>query len=100
MSSYNDFIINLETASFHAFDKIMDMDRSFVGTEHYLGVAYFWNYAYRHYLRDCTIAKRKRVHKLFLKLGLDVDGESQAHEDAITKVLSGVTLKNGVKVGA
>lgn len=61
-------------------------DREAIGTKNYLGVAYFWNYEYRHYLRDATDSKRRRVHNAFIKAGLSVDGESPEHEAIVRKV--------------
>ena len=79
-------MINLNTITFKAWKDIKDLDNKYVGTEDYIGVAFFWNYAYRHYLRDTTIAKRKKVHDRFLKDGLELDGISEKHLDIIKKV--------------
>jgi len=61
------YAINLETASFEAYSAINKLDKSFVGTENYLGLAYFWDHEIKHYMRDATIAKRKKIHELLLK---------------------------------
>lgn len=78
--------INLNTITGEAFVKIHDIDKNFINTPNYLGIAYFWAYEYRHYLRDATISERKKVHKLFLNNGLDIVGVSEKHFNIIKKV--------------
>lgn len=78
--------INLNTITYQAFVKIHDIDKNFINTPNYLGIAYFWAYEYRHYLRDATISERKKVHKLFLKYGLQIDGTSEMHFNIIKSV--------------
>ena len=72
--------INLETASPEASRAILQLDKSYVGTENYLGVAYFWNYEYRYPMRDASVATRKAVHMKLLKAGLEVDGCTPQHD--------------------
>jgi hypothetical protein len=89
MSTYK---INLETATHTAFSAINDIDRGFIGTPDYLGVAYFWAHEFKHHLRGCTIAQRKRVHKLWLKNGLsfhagiDSTIDTKPHWEIINRV--------------
>ena len=68
-----------------AYLKVAKLDKTFIGTPNYMGVAYFWHYEYRHYLRDASEIERVRVHKRFLKAGLRVDGCSKKHEQIIIK---------------
>lgn len=84
--------------TFEAFEGIFKLDKTFVGTGNYLGLAYFWAYEYRHYLRDCTMAKRRKVHKKWLQSGLDLEGISDKHLSIIKHVLDGVTLPTGITV--
>ena len=79
-------MINLNNITSQAFADIHELDTKYVGTNNYLGVAYFWNYEYRHYLRDTTNHRRKRVHDLFLKEGLDVAGSSDRHLKIIQNI--------------
>ena len=59
--------INLNTISNAAFSKMYELDKQFVGTENYMGLAYYWNYEYRHYLRDAKpYIKRKVQNSLLL----------------------------------
>ena len=84
--------------TFEAFDKIFKLDKTFVGSENYLGLAYFWAMEYKHYLRDCTMAKRRKIHKKWLQAGLDLTGISDQHLNIIKTVLDGVTLPTGITV--
>ena len=81
------YSINLETATWEATQAIYKLDKSFIGTEHYMGMGYFWDSAYKFYLRDASCAKRKRVHQKLLRAGLQVDGRSAAHAKIIADVL-------------
>ncbi len=63
--------INLETITFEAFSKLLELDQSFVRTPNYMGIAYFWNYEYRHYLRDMSGYRRRLVHKKGLQENVD-----------------------------
>jgi len=58
--------INLNTISNAAFSKMYELDKQFIGTENYMGLAYYWNYEYRHYLRDAKPYIRMKVHNSFL----------------------------------
>ena len=67
----SEFTLNLNTASLKAIGTILDIDYKFVGTEDYLGLAYFWGHEYKHTLRDISIAKRRKIHKLGLERKID-----------------------------
>ena len=98
MSSNAIIDFNSRELTFEAFEGIFKLDKTFVGTSNYLGLAYFWAYEYRHYLRDCTMAKRRKVHKKFMQADLELHGESEKHLDIIETVLDGVTLASGFTV--
>jgi hypothetical protein len=80
------YAINLNTISNQALVKIYDLDQSFINTNNYLGIACFWSYEYRHYLRDATIGQRKKVHKLFLKNNLVIDHATEKHLEIIKTI--------------
>jgi len=80
--------INTERISWAFTEKLLALDNSLVGTKDYLGYTYFWSTEYKHYLRDATNIERKRVHKEFLKLGLDVGGESDKHFEIVKRFVS------------
>jgi hypothetical protein len=62
-----------------AFEAVLTLDEKFLGTADYMGVAYWWGYAYRHYLRAATGKERKRAHDGIVAAGLPLDGESKEH---------------------
>jgi len=70
-----------------ALNQIIALDKSFLKTENYLGLTYFWHYDYRHYLRDASPSKRRKIHAAFLKARLAIDGESKAHFSIIQKYI-------------
>ena len=67
--------------------RVRELDEEFVGTLNYMGLGWFWNYEYRHYLRDATHPQRRQVHKKFVKADLATDGESPEHLSIICQVL-------------
>jgi len=56
-------IFNFDLDQYNAIEKI---DKSFVGTKHYMGLAYFWDHEVKHWLRDATKYQRVKIHKLFM----------------------------------
>lgn len=79
--------LNLNNITRDAFLKIYEIDQNFISTNNYFGIAYFGSYEYRHYLRDATILKRKKIHNAFLKNGLILDQESEKHFTIIKQIL-------------
>ena len=61
-------------------------DQGYIGTPLYQGIAYFWSYKYRHYMRDATYSKRKLIHNKFVAEGLELTGETERHDEIINKV--------------
>jgi hypothetical protein len=67
-----------------------------IGTDFYRGMAYFWAYKYRFWMRgdahgngykDIPIMKARRlIHKRFLDEDLDLSGETQRHDEIINEV--------------
>ena len=67
--------INMNTITLKAFQGLSALDNSFVGTEHYLGIAMFWPVGgYKFHLRgqDATPSKLRRVHGLLMDAGVPV----------------------------
>lgn len=62
-----------------AYELVNAVDETLLGTIDYMGVAWFWNYAYRHYLRDASYGTRRKVHHAFVDAGLELSGESDLH---------------------
>lgn len=67
--------------------RLLAVDEEWVGSEHYMGLAYYWNYEYRFHLRDATASQRVRVHRMLLDLGLALDGYSPAHTAVVESVI-------------
>jgi len=82
--------INLNTTTPYATNELYKLDKSFINTTHYMGLAYFWSIDYRHSgLRECSVAKRKKVHKKLLQAGLNVNETSDKHFQIIMNLLNG-----------
>jgi hypothetical protein len=74
------YAINLNAIPWQATDALIKHDLTQVGTMGYLGVAYFWDFEYKHDLRPMSVAGHRWVHTKLLAEGLDVGGVSQRHE--------------------
>jgi hypothetical protein len=48
---------------------------------------WFWNHAYRHYIRDASLEQRNEVKEQFIKEGLELDGESPRHFEIISNII-------------
>ena len=79
--------MNLNTLTYKAYSSLYDIDQTFIGTENYMGIAYFWHYAFRHYLRDATDYQRVRVHKAFLDHNLNVSDETVLHWQIVKNII-------------
>tara|TARA_Y100000114_G_scaffold69778_1_gene63863 strand:- start:44 stop:349 length:306 start_codon:yes stop_codon:yes gene_type:complete len=55
------------------FQDIQKLDKSYVGTLNYMGLAYFWDHEVKHALRDATPYQRVKVHKLFMANDIPFD---------------------------
>ena len=77
--------INLNTISNAAFTKMYELDKQFIGTENYIGLAYYWNYEYRQYLRDAKQYIRMKVHNSFLIENLPIADATEKHFQIIKK---------------
>ena len=95
------YSINLETITWTATKALLDLDDTFIGTPNYMGITYFWDYEYRHYLRDASPSQRIEVHKKWLDADLGLDGVTKKHWDIIGAVLKkDVRSDKGIKVFA
>ncbi len=77
----------METISFDAYKAIKKIDESFIGSDNYMGVAWFHNYEYRHDMRGLSIAKRKKIHDAMVKAGLDLSGIGQKHNTIMAQFI-------------
>ena len=71
--------------TFCEWNGLRKLEQKFIGTDGYTGRALF-NYEYRHYLRDCTVAQRKAVHDEWLNRGLSLDGQSPQHHKIVQDI--------------
>lgn len=62
------------------------IDDAMIGTPDYMGLAFWWNYEYRHYLRPATPAERKKAHDKLILEGLPLDGMSDRHAEIIQRI--------------
>lgn len=63
--------MNLGEISWEAMINIHRLDKKYIGTKDYMGVAYFWGHEYKHTMRDLTYAKRRKIHNLGLDKNID-----------------------------
>ena len=68
-----------------AYMLLLQSDKNFVGTENYIGLAYYWSHDYRHYLRDASPYVKRKVHNEFIKQQLDLVGSSDKNLSIIRK---------------
>lgn len=68
-----------------AYSYLQALDKTFIGTDSYLGFAYFWGQEYKHSLRDANNAQRQKVHNAWVKAGLELTGASPEHEAIVYK---------------
>ena len=64
-----------------AYVAVIKLDTLYIGTDDYMGLAWFWNHEYNDYLRpeNCTVKKRVAVHDAFVKAGLELKEASTKH---------------------
>ena len=80
--------IDLNVVTFNAFCALNELDKSFIGTPDYMGVAFFWGQKVKHYLRNASQAQRRKIHKKWLGEALDLEGYSNRHREIISEVMS------------
>ena len=79
-------ILNTAKLSPAAYDRLNTLDTTFIGTPDYMGLAFFWNYKYRHSLRDADTESRRIVHEMFLDARLAPNGDSIVHDAIVNRV--------------
>ena len=80
--------VNIETIPQGAFMKILEVDKDFVGTENYMGFAFFWAYEYRHYMRSQRPHTLRKIHNAFLSNKMGLSGQSEKHFDIIKRTVN------------
>jgi hypothetical protein len=79
-------VLNLEALSTEAYLKLLRLDKELVRTPDYIGLAYFWHHDFRHYLRDASYAKRRKIHNQWLYWGLDFDNPCDKAWEIVRKI--------------
>jgi len=79
--------LDADAVSARAQEALLRLDREFVGTSDYMGLAWFWSITYANLLRARSPAARRRAHQALLCAGLRVNGSSRAHRNTITRAL-------------
>jgi hypothetical protein len=82
------YYINIETLPSNSFMKIIELDKTLVGTEDYMGFAYFWAYEYRHYMRSQRPHTLRKIHSTFLANKMELNGVSERHFDIIKRTVN------------
>lgn len=90
--------MNLGTLTTEGSLALERLDATLIGTDAYLGVAYFWAYAYRYPMRDLSPSARRRIHTLMLERILQPDGESDLHAQAIEDGLTWADKRHLIRV--
>lgn len=85
----NRVVLTTNAITWEAFEGLNNLDESFTGTPNHMGIAWFWNHGFRHYLRDASFSGRRRVHRAFLAAGVEVAGYSEIHIDIVLRVFGG-----------
>ena len=90
MNSSSDaaYKIDLNVITLEARIALGHLDDTFIGTPHYMGIAYFWGCnGCKFYLREASIAQRRKIHKKWLSEGLELGEESEKHYQIIFDVM-------------
>ncbi len=80
--------MNLGNITLKAFQELDKLDKTLVDTKDYMGIAYFWAHDYRHYMRDASYAKRRKIHNLGLDQNIDFLTDNPDAWFLIRKVLN------------
>ena len=81
------FKVSVNT-TYNAFKEIYQIDKKFIGTYDYMGIAYFWSLDYKHTMRDLSEVDRRRVHNMWLDYNLDVSATSELHQELLNDFLN------------
>jgi hypothetical protein len=73
---------------FTSFSAIQSLDKTFVGSAHYLGLYPFWNTEYKYELRPASPKARRAVHHALLSKGKKLSAKSASIKKIIEATLS------------
>jgi hypothetical protein len=87
---------DLGATTFEAHHYLRELDKIFIGTPNYMGIAWFWGHCgVKHYLRDASPIKRRKVHRKWVEAGLDLRGESDEHYRILDEVFGETKQTDG-----
>jgi len=66
---------------------LIKLDEKYIATDNYMGIAFFWDDAYKHTLRSASPVQCKKVHDAWLKANLDLAEESPQHQAILDKII-------------
>ena len=67
--------LNLNVITFDAFHALWNLDKTFVGTANYMGLAPFWIWDAKWWLREASNSQRRRVHAILVEQGVPVGSQ-------------------------
>ena len=73
-------VLNMDTLSHGATMALYRLDKSFIGTEDYMGLADFGNQSHKLVIRYATTYTKRLIHKKLIEAGLDPFGDSPRHD--------------------
>lgn len=81
--------VGLPDVTFNALCKITEIDREFIGSPDYMGVAQFWDWQHSQKTRlsRASVSARRKIHNALVSYGLDVSGDTGIHRSVISIVL-------------
>lgn len=79
-----EFFLEYELTCLETYNLIRNIEKYNLGTTKYMGIGWFWNYEYRHYLRDSSYVTRQIIHDELVNYDLELDGISEKHHLIIT----------------
>lgn len=83
--------INIKSVSLKAYRALQELDKSFVGTPHYMGLYWFWvGWGIKHTLRECRPHDLIKIHDALMMAGipLDLDGDSDPRGRDYTTIVN------------
>lgn len=79
-----EFFLEYELTCLEIYNLISKIETYNLGTSRYMGIGWFWNYEYRHYMRDSSYEARQEIHDQLVKFDLELSGKSDKHHLIIT----------------
>jgi hypothetical protein len=75
------------------FLKLHAMDKELVGTEDYMGFAYFWGQEVKYWLREFTYKQRKTAHDALIDAGIELKDNYFEDSPEVTAIIEKLAIK-------